>query len=224
MMKSAFPPLLVLCLGFGGLSACGSDQKEISTFSALQSYGTGLAGKFRKTAVPAGASQGITRATVDGIGAPVDLVTIENRGAQGLIVQVGTNGSVETWSSADNKTLSMRNGMLVATRGLGGDLMSAAVPNLAQLESGQTVKRAHTVLDGEDKPFTHRFDCRGIRNGAKTITVVERSYQTQHITEDCNGPDGSFSNDYWVQTGGKLRRSRQFVSESVGFVVIEHLQ
>lgn len=223
-MASTFIRLLALCIASIGVFGCGSDQSNpaISLNKAI----------FAKIASPAGQSSTssaapdtLTRAALAGIGQPVKRVTVENYGAKGLIVNIATNGNVETWSSTDNRVLSMRNGIIIASRGFGGDLMSAVVPQLTQVaKGGQTYQRRHVVLDGEDKPISLYFNCETRTNGATSITVVERSYVTQHITESCSGTSGGFSNEFWVEHGGILRRSRQWINESVGFVVIEHLQ
>ena len=224
MTRQHFPRALLLLLGIIGLSACGSDNNQTGTATPIGVAASALKNSLGRAAKPAPGGIGMTRATLANIVTPVDLVTIETSGAQGVIAKISTNRVVETWSSLDNKTLSMRDGVVVATRGLGADLMSAAVPQLAQLRSSQPFTRSHVTLSGEDKPITSSYFCHPVQNGPKNIVVVERSYATQHITEQCNGPDSGFSNDYWFEIGGKLRRSRQFVSESVGFVVIEHLR
>lgn len=224
MTPQHFPRALLLLLAIIGLSACGSDNSQSGTATPIGVAASALKNSLGRTSKPAPGGIGMTRATLANIVTPVDLVTIETSGAQGVIAKIGTNRGVETWSSVDNKTLSMRDGVIIATRGLGADLMSADVPQLMQLRSGQPFTRRHVILSGEDKPITSSYFCHPVQNGPKSIVVVERSYPTQHVTEQCNGPDGGFSNDYWFDVGGKLRRSRQFVSENVGFVVIEHLR
>lgn len=225
MTNVTFPRLLSFCLVLGVLASCGSDQGPGSTTNALKATASAVTGGLWTKQKPATAGLGLTRAALANIVTPVDLVTIESRGVQGVIAKIATNRGVETWSSLDKKTISLRGGVIVATRGLGEDLMSASVPQTAQLRSaGASFQRVHTVLTGDDKPDYQRFDCTVSARGAETITVVERTYPTQHMTENCIGPSGRFSNDYWFQSGEKLRKSRQWISKTVGFVVIEHLQ
>lgn len=208
-----------------GLTACGPDQGQVGTTTAFKAAASAMSGSLLGQKKSGAAGAGITRASLANIITPVDLVTIERRNAQGVIAKIATNQGVETWSSIDKKTIALRTGVIVATRGLGEDLMSASVPQLAQLRSPSgTHTRVHTVLDGEDKPVHQRFDCNANRIGAETITVVERPYAVQHVAESCSGPLGSFVNDYWFHTDGKLRKSRQWISDSVGYVTIEHLR
>lgn len=203
------------------LSACGSDSDKLQSAGAAKSIATALASPLRKDK-PQG-PLGLTRAALANIVTPVDLVTVEKSGAQGVIAKIASNNGVETWSSVDNKTLALRNRVLVATRGLGGDLMTAAVPSPAQLSGGQSFVRVHTVLDGQDQPVSTRFTCESVNLGPETIQFVEYSYATRHVRESCTSNSASFTNDYWFNIGGKLRQSRQYVSESVGYVVIQHL-
>lgn len=215
-------PLLVATLG---LSACSSGKDKGLAFDTgkmmLDAVRANKAGK--GDTITGGFT--LTRAQVSSIGVPIDLVKIENRGATAGVFLVATNSDVETWASQDKTSLSHRDGVVVATRGLGEDLMSAAVPRVAQLQrAGTEYQRSHTLLDGEDKPLKQSFDCQLRSRVAEQITVLERSYATSHVTEHCSGPSGQFDNDYWLQTDGNIRKSRQFISNSVGYVVIEHLQ
>lgn len=224
MRMPPFSRALILVFTSLTVAACGSDKTNDGPTEALKAVASTLSAPLRAKPDAGAKGIGLTREALANILTPVDLVTVEKTGAQGVIAKIGANNGVETWSSVDGKTLSMRNGVVLATRGLGGDLMSASVPTPAQLRQGGSYQRVHTLLDGEDKPVILRFDCRAARSGDETITVVERGYATQRIEETCTGETGSFSNAYWFEIGGKLRRSRQMVSESVGFVVIEHLQ
>ncbi len=215
-------PVLVACFGLSGCSS--ENQKGLTNETLNLAIEAAKAKKAGKTD-PATGGFTLTRAQVASLGIPIDLVKIESRGATAGTFQIATNGDVETWASQDKISLSFRKRVVVATRGLGDDLMSAGVPSLAQLQSaGNGYQRSHTILNGEDKPVQQTYDCRVGKPVAERITVLERSYATRHITESCSGPSGRFDNDYWLQTDGKIRKSRQFVSNSVGYVVIEHLQ
>lgn len=224
----SIPPLsrsILVAFATLAVAACGSDKTSTGTTDALKAVASSVTGPLRAKPDPDAKGIGLTRAALANILTPVDLVTVEKTGAQGVIAKIATNRGVETWSSVDGKTLSMRNGIILATRGLGGDLMSAAVPTASQLmQANSHHQRTHTILDGEDKPVIQRFDCRSARQGAETITVVERPYSTYRVQETCAGDAGGFLNEYWFESGGKLRRSRQMISNSVGIVAIEHLQ
>lgn len=213
-------PLFAIAMS---LTGCGTDTDRLQGFGIAKGIASDVTGKMRRKAPPS-KDLGLTRAGLASIKTPVDLVTIENVNATGVIAKIGSNNGVETWSSVDHRTLSMRNGVVVATRGLGADLMSASVPGVSTLASaGQGYGRVHVLLNGEDKPIKNRYSCSVADMGTETLTIVERSYTTRHMREECTGPQGSFANDFWFQSGGKLRKSRQWISQDVGYVLIQHL-
>ena len=210
------------CLAaFVALSACGSDNDRLNGFTVARDVVAGAASSVRP-AQQAG-SLGLTRADLAQILTPVDLITVERLGAQGVIAKVATNAGVETWSSVDKKTVSFRAGVLVASRGLGDDLIGASVPPLSRIMAADPFTRSHSWMRGNDQVLRQDFTCRGTLVGSTAITIVERSYAVRQFRESCTGASGSFQNDYWVQMGGKLRQSRQFVSDGVGYVTIQHL-
>jgi len=203
------------------LGACGSDSDHLSGVTMARSIASGVTGIGRAPEAPAGL--GLTRASLAQILTPVDLVTVESTGAQAVIAKIASNAGVETWSSVDKKTLSLRSGVLVASRGLGDDLIGASVPSLSQILAGGPYARSHSWTGDDDRVIRHDFSCRGQVIGITSVTVVERSYSVRHLREICTGAMGGFQNDYWQQIGGKLRQSRQYVSDGAGYVLIQHL-
>ncbi|MDN5787351.1 YjbF family lipoprotein [Pseudorhodobacter sp.] len=213
-----------LLFGFTALAvaACGSNKDALQSLNAAKSISSALLSplKGKSKASPAR----LTRTDLDSIVTPVDVVTLESDGAQGVIAKIASNNGVETWSSVDNRTLALRDRVLVGTRGLTDDLMSASVPTPQQLSrDGTGFQRIHTTLTGDDQPLIQRFDCTVAAMGPETTIFFERSYQTRHFRESCTGSSIRFANDYWFDFGGRLRQSRQWVSTGVGFVVIQHL-
>jgi hypothetical protein len=203
------------------LSACGSDDDRLSGITYAQDLVSGATASVR--APQQTGALHLTRADLAQILTPVDLVTVESTGAQAVIAKIASNAGVETWSSVDKKTLSLRSGVLVASRGLGDDLIGATVPTLSQITGGGSYTRRHSWIEEDDLANRHDFSCQGQVVGPTTITVVERSYPVREIRETCNGVEWSFRNVYWVQTSGKLRQSRQYVSDDIGYVMIQHL-
>jgi hypothetical protein len=223
MMRHPFP-LLAGVMALFAVTACGTDRDATATIRSMQTSASALVGGLKTPTSPAPPAR-VTRDVLNTITSPVDLVLVEKAGVQGVIGKLGTSGDVETWASIDNLTLSMRDGMILATRGFAGDLMSAQVPRLSQvMKPGQPYTRRYGVLSGDDQIMMQQFDCQTARVGAETITIVDLRFATQRITETCVGPTGAHKNDFWVETGGKLRRSRQWIGESIGFVVVEHLR
>lgn len=215
MTKAALALVLALAL-----SACGTDTDETAGARAWLAFAQQGLSRGDDAAAP-----GLTRAALSRVATPVDLVTIERTGATGLIARIGTNAGVETWSSADDKTLSFRGGVLVATRGLGADLMSADVPALARLAAAQgTHGRTHVTLTGDEQPIRATYACVLRPLGTESVVIVERSMALRRVQETCSGREGSFANDYWFDGRGILWQSRQWTGRILGHVMIRRLR
>jgi hypothetical protein len=125
----------------------------------------------------------------------------------------GDNGPIRTWASNTYETVSLQDGILVATRGFGNDIMSSSAPSLGQVKSGAGFfHRVYYYLDGADQSQRADFDCNFAASGSETVAVLDKAYATRRVTESCSNPDTSFENLYWFDGSGSLRQSLQFVS------------
>jgi len=146
-------------------------------------------------------------------------VTLPATGAQATLAPVAHNADVTVWQTLDGITLSLREGVLVATRGLGDDLMSADVDGtLAMLRgSNREAQYPHirSYLDGEDRTVFRSFQC---RQEAGTGAGPARQ-----VVEHCVSTDIEMTNTYWLDGAGKIVRSRQWVSPTVAYMETERL-
>lgn len=204
------------------LSACGNDPEPTSNGAVLKSLSS--AGMARITSGGT-AAEPITRARLAEVVTPVMLITIERTGVEALFAEIETARGVETWSSVDDLTISLRNGVIVATRGFGPDLMAASVPSVSLASgNGQGHTRRHSTLNGEDQPVQTDFACRFVSDGVKAVEIVEITYQLTHIAETCTAGDVSFQNEFWIGSDQKIRKSRQWISADGGFLTIEDVR
>ncbi|MFV2033767.1 MAG: YjbF family lipoprotein [Halocynthiibacter sp.] len=160
-------------------------------------------------------------------GRPALVVSVEDRGAIAALMLTAQNGDVSTWVSVDNTTLSTRGGFVIATRGLGGDLMSADIAQTRQRiaggSSGDAV-RVHRYLDGEDQIIARSFVCDIRVRGPRSISIGDRRFATRLLQERCQGSDISFQNLYWFsQSSGEMLQSRQWVGPAVGSLAIRRI-
>lgn len=197
------------------LSGCGSDPDASQPLEVAKGLVAGV------KAVPP-AQPPLTRALLDQVVTPVMVARLEARGVFAVIAEIEKNGPVETWSTLDDITISLRDGGIVATRGLGADLMAARVPAPSDLVSnGSRHSRVFTHLNGEDQAVRGEFTCITSTIGQETIEIVEISYVVRHFAEDCVGQTGTFRNDFWFGPAQNLRKSRQWVGEELGYLVLE---
>ena len=212
--------LLIAALALA-LAGCGSNVDETLTARTFQALGQKVTGVGRK---PAPRSLGLTRAGLATLPFPADLATVVSSGAEAVIFEIGQNGDTETWSSVDDKTLAIRDGQIVATRGLRGDLVAAEVPPLSRIASGSgSHARVLVTIGDNETTLTQRYDCSLSVAGSQTITLVERSYATRHVQETCSGDAGRFTNDYWFQ-GSTLRQSKQWIGADRGHILLSRLR
>jgi len=164
------------------------------------------------------------RVVVENPDTPQMQVAVPRLGAQGSVTPVGRNGEVETWRTPDFVTFSFDRGVLVATRGLGDDLMSADLAQTHAALDGDADHwgpRIHSYLDGEYKSYFMAFQCRRTDSGAETITIGNTARRTTHIEEHCVTEGREIVNHYWRGADGVMWKSRQWVSPSAGYLETE---
>jgi hypothetical protein len=157
----------------------------------------------------------VPRDKLAAFGAPIMRVTIPNRGIDTLVSPRETKGDVTTWESAEGFTFTFRSGVLIATRGLGPDLMSAAVPSPGQLASGGATRRSYFYTWENDANQRRDYSCVAQNQGQQAVTIYGRSHATRHIVETCTRESGRLANEFWVE-GGSIRQSKQWISPLAG--------
>lgn len=136
------------------------------------------------------------------------VVTLEEPNLSSFLYEAEANGDVTTFFTLDGVSLSLRDGVLVATRGLGFDLMIAEVSGLSPLlETGGQYTRTHRYLDGEDRLASFDFHCE-VTPGPE-------------VRETCKGHGFSFENRYaHRERQGLFALSRQWIGPERGAIVM----
>lgn len=172
----------------------------------------------------------LTRDRIEASEKPLFFVELPKRGAQSALVPVLGSPRGVTWGTPDGITVTLDDGLVIATRGLGGDLMAVDTGALRQaLASGGQVQRMHDYLNGNDQIERSVYECRVSVGGSERIAIFGRSYDVRRVTEACTGGDpdrvggGAFTNLYWVDAQGTIWKSRQWISQFVGYMETETL-
>lgn len=215
------PPIRLTAAALLGLTAaCGPMNKGGLGTDALERLGamTGL-----RPAAPEAPPAVPTEALAAGPG-NVLLVTLVARNAVSAMTRVGHNNRVDTWRTAKGVTLSFRDDILVASRGLNEDLMGADVDGLRDaIRAGSgTTQRQHAFLDSEDQIKTRTLNCTITTEGPDTITTAAGAVETTKVVEICNSSALVFRNNYWLD-GGDIVQSLQAVAPSVGYIKVNPL-
>ncbi|KMK68026.1 YjbF family lipoprotein [Puniceibacterium sp. IMCC21224] len=165
----------------------------------------------------------LTPDVLDAIGEPVLLVELTDLGVQAGVLLAQETGSRQIWASQNNITLTLLDGILAETRGLGNDLMSADLSDVRAALRGRTKRavRVHYYLNGEDVLEPRAFVCDYRQTGVETIQILAGTYQTTQVSETCTGPDQTLQNTYWIDSRGIIQKSRQWVAPITGYMEIE---
>ncbi len=138
-------------------------------------------------------------------------------------------GQIQVWRSQDGAQISTRNGIIINTRGLGGDVMSATVPvtgtGAGPSHSGSQVLQ---IRAGAEKVWPATLTCDLVDMGPETLEIVELKYATRHLRQVCearaNETEGVVVNDYWVDSGrGIVWKSRQWAGPQLGYIRLRRL-
>ncbi|WP_323764791.1 YjbF family lipoprotein [Marinovum sp.] len=167
----------------------------------------------------------ITRAQLETVTTPLLLAELTGLGTAAGVTPVSANGDVTTWQTGDGVSLSFRSGVVVATRGLGQDVLSADVENtLAALRGAREgyYTRFHSFMDGEHQTGFRSFQCRVTARAAERITIFDHVHATTRVDETCLSPGVQVDNSYWLG-GGIMWKSKQWVGPVTGYLLTERL-
>lgn len=220
--------MAVLLVAATLLAGCGNDALG-TDYSAATKGLIGLLNLGKTDAAPTLASldqQGIAtlRKALEDDGQAIFLVASPSLKYINLMAPYGQNGNVQTWGSTQYETLSLRAGMLVATRGFGPDLMSSSGPDIATIAAGRGMtNRRYYYLDGGDHPRHFDYSCRLNPAGPDSVTILGKVHHTRKIVEACAGSGAAFTNEYWFDNGTNLRQSRQMMTPGLANLLLQRV-
>ncbi len=209
------------------LAGCSTGPEEASGSIEV---GKALRGFIAARWAPDPAPLQITRAFLDQHRPHIEII-VERREQTGylglgLTRQDDLPGEITTWSADDGSSLSLRNGLLIATRGLPGNLISASVPAHEGIAGpAQGGERSYHLRNGDNQERTVTLACEINDLGAQELEIYERHYNTRHLQERCEGPGQTVViNEYWVDSRSqKVWKSRQWAGPANGYLRIRDL-
>lgn len=226
-MKTRFVRILALGLAGVLMAGCGSGKDDNASTLVI------VKGLFkpRPQAPPPDAAQ-LNAAITGSLAAterPLVLMTLADHRVITIVERIEENGAHETFAAPDRRTLTLMQGMLSGTRGLGHDLMSADVAESAQLVSAReegTARRVQRYMNGESQVIALTADCSVTRGDARRLTIGEIvARPVIEMQEDCRLGDWQFENSYMVdEASGRVLRSRQWVGPRNGYAVLNALR
>lgn len=207
-------------LALAALVACGNLVQSNPVLSVAQ----GMAQGGNVDSGPVNVAGAITRDFIEAQPNDLMLASIISRETNAVLVRGGNNGSRLTWLSQDGIGVTFDRGVLVASRGLGFDLMGADVSgtDLAFSNLGN-YQRKHSYLTGLDQIRSVYFTCTMALDRQETITIYERNFNTNVYEEFCEGDGIRFRNLYWRDGNGVVWQSRQWISADAGYIGYQRL-
>ena len=102
----------------------------------------------------------INRRQIDAAGIPVLFVELET-GQNGTLTPYPGEGVGQTWLGADGATITLDNGVLIASRGMGEDVMGATtqLPAWAEISTSASYKRQFGYLSGNNQSYLRSVSC-----------------------------------------------------------------
>ena len=168
----------------------------------------------------------LTRKQIDEAKVPVLFVELPS-GQNGTLTPYPGQGIGQTWLGADGATITLHMGVLKASRGMGDDLMgsSSSIPPWSKINKEILFySRELAHLNGNNKILNRVFKCDIEKtSNTKLIKIWELNFKVDKFKENCSDGSLTFKNTYQVDTQGIVRRSTQYHSETLGYILIERL-
>ena len=217
---------LVKLVLFFSLIACSNtferETGEIKTFSLLKQAFTDNKSKGQFL----DARKLISREEIDAAGVPVIYIELAS-GKNGTLTLYPGQGNGQTWLGADGATVTFDQGVLKASRGLGDDLMGGAssMPSWPIINGSEKYNRKMSYLDGSNKIIIRTFDCEisGAHDRQK-IQIWQVDFIVKMYQEICSDEMGKIENQFYLDQKNIVRKSKQFHSDSLGYIITERLE
>ena len=221
MGKTGLKTVAALCCA-AILAGCGNDPNGSSLSLDTLKQVFSRAGEASSPPTQAVVAQALA-----GTQGPLELITREDNQAWSLMLRIEQNGAYDTFGSADRRTVTMKDGIVTATRGLGGDLMSSDVSQIAPLISGRRAGQGTRVmrfLDGEDKTVEIRFACTITPGKSFPVKAGALDTTARQVTETCRAQGRQITNTYLVDAHGRSVSAKQWVSAQNGYFLLQTLR
>lgn len=214
---------LAFCAAIG-LASCGTLYE---TGSAKGEREEGLASRLLGRGKDAGPQQVDVQKILSETTEPLAILSQEKTQVTILLRKVAQNGWHSTYASDDGQSLSLRRGIITATRGGGNDLMATELESSVALVSstreGKSNRRMHYV-NGDGERFSLSFDCEVLRGKREPFVSGLIATTTQLMVEQCKNDQYEFANTYLISSDGQVLGSRQWINPQVGSVLFQMIR
>ena len=145
-------------------------------------------------------------------------------GQNALLARYPDEGNGTTWLGADGSTVTFKNGVLKATRGMGYDLMGSInnMPRWNNIKNGQKYKLTLAYLKGDNSIEKYEYTC-SMEKSAKEeqINIFDELINTVEFKEKCKHGIKEINNKYYLNRNGSVVKSKVFHSDKVSYILTE---
>ncbi len=133
---------------------------------------------------------------------------------------ISVSGRTQTWLAQNGFSATYRDEILVATRGLGEDLIAATAQGTraAIRAGGGSAVRVHDRIGNQNEILQERFTCQIVSAGVEDINLGIRTVSATKYAETCRSDRTQFENSYWVDGAGRIMSSLQFITRDAGYL------
>ena len=168
----------------------------------------------------------INRGQIDAANMPVLFVELAS-GQNGTLTPYPGQGDGRTWLGADGATITLERGILKASRGMGDDLMgsSSSMPVWSNInKKTENYNREVNHITGNNRTSKRIFNCNIEKTSSgDLIKIWDINFKVDKFEESCSDGSITLTNTYQVDKQGIVRRSIQYHSETLDYILIERL-
>ena len=147
-------------------------------------------------------------------------------GQNGALTRYPGKGYGTTWLGADGATLTLEKGIIIASRGMGTDVMGGYtnIPVWNEILIEENYTKSISYLNQDNKLKIMNFDCIVKRDDQiQFIEILDTKYTTNLFVETCTALNLKTKNMFYVDKKNVVRRSVQHHSKKIGYVLTERL-
>lgn len=217
----------LVIVAVAGCAGDGAKRGKVALGGGLLSGAVGTLVNERRGAGPAQDPGQLAAAALKSLPGPVMLAQIGPGAGYTVLGLYGENGDRRTYATPGEQAMVFRNGILVATRGYGNDLMSAdpgAAGQLVRNRSAGSAERIWRYLDGNNVERPLRMNCAVQPGGTQAAQLGGRAVTVRQMNETCATGPLKIDNTYLVTDAGLILASRQWIGPGLGHVSLQVLR
>ncbi len=167
----------------------------------------------------------LTRKLIDDANVPVLLVELPS-GQNGTLTKYPGLGIGTTWLGKDGATVTLERGVLIASRGMGDDIMGGSnkMPDFNKIKGKNFYSRSLSYIEEDNKIKVHNFDCQIQKDKQPyEVDILNATHNVQDFIEICQGEFLSIRNSFSVDANNIVRKSYQYHGKTIGYIITERL-